>query len=241
MKKPSFIHLSTLHQTLSSLPLVSTLKQKKEKAKEKKKEEQRIARVRHYQHLKSLRTQRRLRRQRRLRLYRRSVRITSSPKSTSSVSLSPPVQPPNFSPLSSSASPPSARMSSYCALCQHANNTYAPDYFHLPRRSAPAAIPALVSSSLPLPPSSITSPPPLPILSVSPPSFQQPLFCQSCWIRIHNLSICWTCGESVSGNEDCVGFGLCWWHWGCVSCLFCRVCWYPSFFCLSVRLFRFFG
>ena len=49
-------------------------------------------------------------------------------------------------------------------------------------------------------------------------------FCRKCWIRIYDLSLCWTCGEIVHRGEERVGFGWCWWHWGCVSCLFCRVC-----------------
>lgn len=52
----------------------------------------------------------------------------------------------------------------------------------------------------------------------------RPGFCHACWVRIHNLSICWTCGETVSRLEERVSFGWCWWHWACVSCLFCRVC-----------------
>lgn len=49
-------------------------------------------------------------------------------------------------------------------------------------------------------------------------------FCRRCWIRIYDLSLCWTCGEVVYRGEERVGFGWCWWHWGCVGCLFCRVC-----------------
>lgn len=48
-------------------------------------------------------------------------------------------------------------------------------------------------------------------------------FCRACWVWIHNLSICWKCGETVSRREGRVSFGWCWWHWACVSCLFCRV------------------
>lgn len=53
--------------------------------------------------------------------------------------------------------------------------------------------------------------------------------CHACWVWIHNLSLCWTCGETVSRNEGRVSFGWCWWHWSCVSCLFCRVRIFPSF------------
>lgn len=58
-------------------------------------------------------------------------------------------------------------------------------------------------------------------------------FCRGCWVWIHNLSICWKCGETVSRQEGRVSFGWCWWHWACVSCLFCRVC---DFFHLFRRL-----
>lgn len=50
------------------------------------------------------------------------------------------------------------------------------------------------------------------------------IFCYACWVWIHNLSICWACGDTVSRKEERVSYGWCWWHWGCVSCLFCRVC-----------------
>ena len=53
-------------------------------------------------------------------------------------------------------------------------------------------------------------------------------FCRRCWIRIYDLSLCWTCGEVVHRGEERVGFGWCWWHWGCVGCLFCRVGLHPS-------------
>lgn len=48
-------------------------------------------------------------------------------------------------------------------------------------------------------------------------------FCHKCWVRIYDLSLCWTCGEVVHRGEERVGFGWCWWHWGCLGCLFCRV------------------
>lgn len=54
------------------------------------------------------------------------------------------------------------------------------------------------------------------------------IFCYACWVWIHNLSICWACGDTVSRKEERVSYGWCWWHWGCVSCLFCRVCGYVS-------------
>ena len=49
------------------------------------------------------------------------------------------------------------------------------------------------------------------------------VFCRGCWIRIYDLSICWSCGVVVGRGEEKVGYGWCWWHWGCLGCLFCRV------------------
>ena len=48
-------------------------------------------------------------------------------------------------------------------------------------------------------------------------------FCHKCWVRIYDLSLCWTCGDIVHRGEERIGFGWCWWHWGCLGCLFCRV------------------
>ncbi len=56
-----------------------------------------------------------------------------------------------------------------------------------------------------------------------PLSIEPKIFCHACWVWIHNLSICWICGETVSRKEERVSYGWCWWHWGCVSCLLCRV------------------
>lgn len=94
--------------------------------------------------------------------------------------------------------------SNMCSLCQQGIPAGIRPY-HFPR-SAPAAIAALNPHIQ---------------LSGSPHNF-----CHACWVWIHNLSICWTCGETVSGREGRVSFGWCWWHWACVSCLFCRVCAY---------------
>ena len=49
------------------------------------------------------------------------------------------------------------------------------------------------------------------------------VFCHACWVWIYNLSICWTCGETVARGEEKVNHGWCWWHWACVSCMICRV------------------
>lgn len=86
-----------------------------------------------------------------------------------------------------------------CALCQQ---TILDALFTFPS-TAPAAL-AAIRSALPSP---------------SPSS----AFCQNCWLRIYSLSLCWTCGEIVTRSEERVGFGWCWWHWGCMSCVFCRV------------------
>ena len=49
------------------------------------------------------------------------------------------------------------------------------------------------------------------------------IFCEDCWVWIWNLAICWTCGEIVGREEEKIGFGWCWWHWGCLNCMICRV------------------
>lgn len=49
------------------------------------------------------------------------------------------------------------------------------------------------------------------------------VFCRDCYIWIYDLGICWTCGEIVGRSEERVGFGWCWWHWGCYGCLLCHV------------------
>ncbi|KAI9656439.1 MAG: hypothetical protein M1829_000398 [Trizodia sp. TS-e1964] len=59
--------------------------------------------------------------------------------------------------------------------------------------------------------------------------------CEPCWRGVVDLSVCWVCGDVVvgSGGDDedegddeqeggVVGFGWCFWHWGCFSCLVCR-------------------
>lgn len=61
-------------------------------------------------------------------------------------------------------------------------------------------------------------------------------FCHTCWVWIHNLSICWTCGETVAREEEKVSYGWCWWHWACVSCLICRVGDF-FFFCFLLYIF----
>ena len=48
-------------------------------------------------------------------------------------------------------------------------------------------------------------------------------FCRDCWIWVYSVAICWTCGEIVVRDEERVGFGWCWWHWGCLGCLLCKV------------------
>lgn len=86
-----------------------------------------------------------------------------------------------------------------CTLC---HQTFSGPPFRFPS-TAPAALAAIRSSS--------------------PSQSPSPAFCQNCWLRIYTLSLCWTCGEIVSRSEERVSFGWCWWHWGCVNCVFCRV------------------
>lgn len=53
--------------------------------------------------------------------------------------------------------------------------------------------------------------------------------CRDCWKRMWILNMCWSCGEVVSRKTDVVGFAWCCWHWGCFSCLVCRVSmWLPE-------------
>ncbi len=47
--------------------------------------------------------------------------------------------------------------------------------------------------------------------------------CRECWRWMWSVSICWSCGEVVFRKTDAIGFGWCWWHWGCFSCLVCSV------------------
>lgn len=58
------------------------------------------------------------------------------------------------------------------------------------------------------------------------------VFCHTCWVWIYNLSICWTCGETVARKEEKVSYGWCWWHWACVSCMICRVGIYSPHLCI---------
>ena len=49
------------------------------------------------------------------------------------------------------------------------------------------------------------------------------LYCSQCWLQTYSLCLCWSCGEPVVRDEEKVGYGWCWWHWGCLSCLLCKV------------------
>lgn len=95
----------------------------------------------------------------------------------------------------------------------------------LPLDSKPYTLPATLANSL-SPPSSLQGP------SSSSPSNGADarkshgsgrVFCRDCYVWIYNLGICWSCGEIVGRSEERVGFGWCWWHWGCYGCLLCRV------------------
>ena len=93
-----------------------------------------------------------------------------------------------------------------CSLCRDVLPVGSRPY-RFPR-FAPAAIAVLKSAICPSP---------------RVASSTQLVFCRPCWVWIHNLSICWMCGDMVSRLEGRVAFGWCWWHWACVSCLFCKV------------------
>lgn len=58
------------------------------------------------------------------------------------------------------------------------------------------------------------------LYTMKPPT---PIFCLLCFEKLHELGICWVCGDVVAREEERVGCGWAWWHWGCVSCLLCRV------------------
>lgn len=100
------------------------------------------------------------------------------------------------------ASPHDSNTTRKCSLCHDSCPDHVKPYTF--QQTAPAALAALNPH----------------ISSSATPK----IFCYTCWVWIHNLSICWSCGETVSRKEERVSYGWCWWHWGCVSCLFCRVC-----------------
>ena len=52
---------------------------------------------------------------------------------------------------------------------------------------------------------------------------ETPIFCGTCFEAIHAVHLCWGCGNPVHREEERVGCGWAWWHWGCVRCLICRV------------------
>ena len=108
--------------------------------------------------------------------------------------------------------PPSDPVNPACAVC-HVFLASALERFNFPS-TAPAALAAVESA---LHKSAFSHP-------YCEVSVVSNLFCRACWIRIYDLSICWSCGEVVRRGEERVGYGWCWWHWGCVGCLFCRVC-----------------
>ena len=91
-----------------------------------------------------------------------------------------------------------------CTLC----------YFPLPRNSIPYTIPAANRDC-------------------SKNGGDGRVFCEDCWVWIYNLAICWACGEIVGREEGSIGFGWCWWHWGCLNCMSCRVSYSHS--CLAQR------
>ena len=65
------------------------------------------------------------------------------------------------------------------------------------------------------------------IMQPTPPSLAPStgkVTCSDCIKRVYDLAVCWACGEMVYRKSDAVSFGVCWWHWGCLCCLSCRVC-----------------
>lgn len=134
---------------------------------------------------------------------------TSLPGSTDQrLPLNPSLAPPPLprSPTLTSATSSTANPYRLCTLCHH--RIKGPNYSF--PSVAPAALAAIKLSLSPQKPR-------------KPPKSDERHFCQKCWIRIYNLSLCWTCGDIVHRGEERVGFGWCWWHWGCLGCLFCRV------------------
>ena len=89
-----------------------------------------------------------------------------------------------------------------CTLCHSSITT---QLFSFPPTAFPAALTVLNHSSL-----LVTRSPS--IFSSSSSYRSASIFCEDCWKRIHDLSICWACGEVVYRPEEKVGFGWCWWH-----------------------------
>ena len=49
------------------------------------------------------------------------------------------------------------------------------------------------------------------------------VFCNSCYMWIYKVSLCWKCRRVVGRGDERVCFGWCWWHWECMGCLCCSV------------------
>lgn len=64
---------------------------------------------------------------------------------------------------------------------------------------------------------------------------QQPVFCYTCFIHIHSLQLCWSCGLTITRPEERVSCGWAWWHWGCLACLLCRAPMTPPEWCESAE------
>ena len=63
--------------------------------------------------------------------------------------------------------------------------------------------------------------------SFSRPSYivgnESRIVCIGCWRWMYGVNLCTACGETVYQKTDAINFGCRWWHWGCSSCLVCRV------------------
>ena len=151
-----------------------------------------------------------------------SIHSTSSQSSNSTTThrqlpSSPPLTPshPLLSPTFIATTTSTIKPHRLCTLCHHRIEG---QEYSFPS-SAPAALAALKSSLVLAPERTPDSDD-----GAHSKVRRERHFCRRCWIRIYDLSLCWTCGEVVHRGEERVGFGWCWWHWGCVGCLFCRVC-----------------
>ena len=158
-----------------------------------------------------------------------SIHSTSSQSSNATTThrqlpSSPPLTPshPPLSPTFTGITTSTIKPYRLCTLCHHRIEG---QEYSFPS-SAPAALAALKSSLVLAPERTLGSDEDEGAGHHSDKAKRERHFCRRCWIRIYDLSLCWTCGEVVHRGEERVGFGWCWWHWGCVGCLFCRVCFF---------------
>ncbi|KAL8677146.1 MAG: hypothetical protein Q9186_006401 [Xanthomendoza sp. 1 TL-2023] len=103
------------------------------------------------------------------------------------------IQQPPYSPTIIATSTPSPRDNDPLASQLLATPTCALCKTHLPDPSSRYNFPATAPAALAALPQFLT-------ISISNPT--SPLFCKQDWIRIHDLSICWTCGDIVTRGEE---------------------------------------